>query len=310
MLTEKELVAMEKIIQFEASIPDDAFNEEQPFQLGWSWRDVGVMAMILNNLVAKGCLKTLYHSNNYTGYRLSDEGRQIYELEKSESNEPGIDVDMVIPDNIFDIIEGYDDIKEMFLKSLMGEPVDFLMIGPPGSAKTMFLSELERIQGSLPMILGGTATKVGIVDVLFDYKPKIITLDELEHMDSKDYTVLLSLCESRVVSETKHGKTRRIELPETRLFAGCNSTRAIPEPVLDRLQKVRFASYTYDQYIRIVINTLVKREGVENSLAEYIATKSWEISHSVRQAMRMAKLAKTIEEVDRLIKVMEKYSIH
>lgn len=311
LLTEKEKEALNKIIEFEDNLPSDAFNREAKgeYQLGWSWRDVQVHPSILNNLMIKGCLLTLYKSNNYTGYHLTNGGRTLLastleeEIGGKEYSEK-----LELPIDLFSVITGYDEVKELFIKSLLGEPVDFLMAGLPGSSKTMFLSELERIGGATPTVLGGTASKVGIIDILFDYRPVILLLDEFEHLNPKDYTVLLSLCETRIISETKHGKQRRLELPNTRVFAGCNSTRNIPSPVLDRMQLVRFRSYTMKEFMEVVVNVLTQRMFLDYSLSEYIADATWEISHSVRQAVRIAKMAKTKEEVDKLLEVIQKYS--
>lgn len=309
MLTDKERAALIKIIEFEDKLPSDAFNKESgQFFLGWSWRDVQIHPSILNNLLIKGCLLLLYKSNNYTGYQLTNGARKLLEEEEEPLPETQYGVKLDVPDDLFSVIEGYSDVKELFQLSLRGEPVDMLLCGVPGSAKTMFLSELERIGGSTPTILGGTASKVGIIDILFDYRPVLLLLDEFEHLNPRDYTILLSLCETRIVSETKHGKTRRLELSNTRVFAGCNSTRNIPGPILDRMQVIRFRSYTRQEFMQVAINVLTKRMGLNNNLSEYIADETWEFSHSVRQAIRIGKMAKTKEEVNSLLEVMKKYS--
>lgn len=310
MLTDKEREALSKMLTFEDNLPDNAFDATKggEFQLGWSWRDVKVHASILNNLVVKGCLETVFKSNSYTGYRLTDEGKVLLTVEIPEANEKQYEAKLELPEDLFSVITGYDEVKALFIQSFRGEPVDFLMVGLPGSAKTMFLSELERIGGATPTILGGTASKVGIIDILFDYQPIILLLDEFEHLNPKDYTVLLSLCETRIVSETKHGKRRRLELSNTRVFAGCNFTKNIPGPVLDRMQIVRFMPYTRVEFMEVVINVLTKRMGMDYTLTEYIAGITWNITHSVRQAVRIAKMAKTKEEVDRLLEVIQKYS--
>jgi len=309
MLTDKERAALGKIILFEDNLPSNVFNEGEQFALGWSWSDVQVHPSILNNLMVKGCLSIEYKSNKHTGYQLTNDARKLL-LEEEEEPVPeehyGVELD--IPEDLFSVITGYDEVKRVFIKSLEGEPVDWLMVGLPGSSKTMFLSELERIGGATPTILSGTASKVGIIDILFDYRPVLLLLDEFEHMNPRDYTVLLSLCETRIISETKHGKTRRLELPNTRVFAGANGTRNIPRPVLDRMQVVHFRSYTTKEFMEVVINVLTKRMGIDYSLAEYIAEITWNFSHSVRQAVRIAKMAKTREEVDRLLDVLGKYS--
>lgn len=304
ILTEKERLTLAKIISFEGSLSDGVFDASGKFCLGWSWRDAQVSPSVLNNLIIKGCLETLFKSNSYTGYRLTDRGKVLLAEEVEETTEVEYAEDLIIPDDLFDVVEGYEEVKRLFINSLKGEPVDFLLVGVPGSAKTLALSELERVGGSTPIILGGTATKVGIIDVLFDIRPKLLLIDEFEHFGTKDYTVLLSLCESRVISETKHGKTRRLELPNTRMFASANSKSRIPLPVLDRLQVVHFPPYTEQEFNGVVVNVLVKRKGVEIGLAEYIAGATWGFSRSVRQAIRISKLANTKGEVDELLKVI------
>jgi len=309
-LTDKERDALNSITKFEDNLPPNAFDagKGDRFQLGWSWRDVHIYPATLNGLVVKDCLETLFKSNSYTGYKLTNEGRVLLTQEISEATEKHYTAKLELPNDLFDVITGYDDVKGLFIKSLKGEPTDVLLCGVPGSSKTMFLSELEHIGGATPTILGGTASKVGIIDILFEEKPTLLLLDEFEHLNTRDYTVLLSLCENRIISETKHGKTRRLELPNTRIFAGCNSTHNIPTPVLDRMQVIHFRSYTRAEFMQVVINVLTKRMSMENTLAEYIAQVTWEFSHSVRQAIRIAKIAKTREEVDSLLEVIQKYS--
>jgi hypothetical protein len=55
------------------------------------------------------------------------------------------------------------------------------------------------------------ATKSGIVDYIFDNKPKYLLLDE-HKLSRKDQTFLLNLIETGIVSEIKYKKTRSIEI--------------------------------------------------------------------------------------------------
>jgi len=53
-----------------------------------------------------------------------------------------------LPEDLFDVIEGYDDIKKFIKMALTADkPVHVLLCGPPGTAKTLFLMELERLGG-------------------------------------------------------------------------------------------------------------------------------------------------------------------
>jgi Holliday junction resolvasome RuvABC ATP-dependent DNA helicase subunit len=82
---------------------------------------------------------------------------------------------------IFDSIIGYEGIKRTFLRSLSSkEPVHILLAGPPGQAKTLFLKcILEAFREEAFFTVGGTASKSGLIDVLFDMQPKYLLVDEI-----------------------------------------------------------------------------------------------------------------------------------
>jgi replication-associated recombination protein RarA len=99
--------------------------------------------------------------------------------------------------------------------------VSILLSGPPASAKTLFLKSHMKLQDS-HFIDCSNATKSGVIDYIFDNKPKYLLLDELDKLSRKDQTFLLNLMETGIVSETKHNKTRRMEI-KTSVFATSNN---------------------------------------------------------------------------------------
>src|SRR5690349_10298760 len=57
-------------------------------------------------------------------------------------------------DKIFEDVIGYDDIKRVFRMALeSNEPIHILLIGPPASAKTLFLEALMHKVGDKKLIL-------------------------------------------------------------------------------------------------------------------------------------------------------------
>ena len=86
-----------------------------------------------------------------------------------------------------------------------------LLSGPPASAKTLFLQCLMKLHNSYFIDCSNT-TKSGVVDRIFDNKPKYLLLDELDKLSRKDQTFLLNLIEAGIVSETKYNKTRNIKV--------------------------------------------------------------------------------------------------
>ncbi|MDQ5860154.1 MAG: ATP-binding protein, partial [Thermoproteota archaeon] len=103
---------------------------------------------------------------------------------------------------LFDSIVGYSDVKRLFQLSLSSEkPVHLLLVGPPASAKTLFMMECMKLERSY-FTLGSHSTKSGMLDYLFDKRPRYLIVDEIEHMPMKDQTALLSLMETGILAET------------------------------------------------------------------------------------------------------------
>jgi Holliday junction DNA helicase RuvB len=88
-------------------------------------------------------------------------------------------------------------------------------------AISIFLQCLMKLKDS-HFIDCNNATKSGVVDYIFDNKPKYLLLDELDKLSRKDQTFLLNLMETGIVSETKYNKTRKMEI-RTSIFATSNN---------------------------------------------------------------------------------------
>ena len=295
-------VILERALALEDSMkPDD---------LGFEWFEVGATPALLNRLCVdpQRILKITLKTHSSTHYRLLDiEATRtaldlLGEEAKIEAEKPS-----VIPPDLFDDVVGYEDVKELFMRGLEVGKVHFLLLGPPASAKTLFLLCLERLPKSR-LVLGSRMSKAGLAEYLFTHQPKVLLLDEIDKLRGADYGVLLSLCETGRVSEMIYGKTREITL-DTIVFACANRLKGIPEEVLSRFGgPLKFPPYTRDQFINVVENVL-RRRGIEEDLALYIAKQVWDEleSKDPRAAVRIARLAKTQAEVDRLVSIIKKY---
>lgn len=303
-MKEGDIELLKQIAEYEATLDWSVPGME----LGWCWRDVRIQPATLSRLFLEGYLSNPFRSNSYTGYLLSDEGKMAIEVEEAFITEAPPAKELILPDDLFDVIEGYQDIKDLISTVLRSDkPVHLLFTGVPSSAKTMFLIELSRL--GAPYILGSQATKAGIADVLFDTEPEILLCDEVDRIGTRDIAVLLSLMETGIVSETKHGKQRQAKL-KTKVFATSNTTRMTAE-LLSRFMVLRFAPYSREDFLAVASNVLVKREGIDRELGLYIADRVWQLSQNFpdpRQAVRVARLAKTKEEADRVFDLIARYS--
>jgi MoxR-like ATPase len=157
---------------------------------------------------------------------------------------------------IFYGIVGYEGIKRTFLRSLKSdEPVHILLVGPPGQAKTLFLKCILETFGEKKAFftVGGNASKSGLIDVLFDMRPKYLLVDEIEHLKPEYHTTLLSLMETGILTQTMHSKVRHIHL-KTWVFATRNGTKKLSEPLLSRFKVMYLNDYEFSQFYEIAVS--------------------------------------------------------
>src|SRR4029453_13583152 len=154
--------------------------------------------------------------------------------------------------DIFDNIIGYEDIKKVFFLSFESQrPIHILLVGPPASAKTLFMLGCMKLERSY-FTLGSHRTRAGMVDYLFEKRPRFLIVDEIEHMSIRDQTVLLSLMETGIIAETKFMKTRNTQL-KTWVFATANGTNHLLTPLLSRFMVLHFKQYKFENFLDVSI---------------------------------------------------------
>lgn len=293
---------------------------DQPYWLGFEHTDVKVdgdfkLAMgiprRLNILANLGFLELSFHSNSSTCYKVPDIEKtekllaRIEEAEAMLKLEPTFNKEVEIPGDLFSTIAGYEDIKALFKRVLKAERFHILLCGSPASAKTLFLLEMSRLDGSF-YCLGSTTTKAGLAEILCEQRPRILLADEVDKFEPKDITILLSLAETGIVRETKFGKQREVRL-NTNIFAAANTTKGMPKELLSRFRVLYLPEYTKEEFIEATRKVLIEREKAAIDLASYIAERAWELSQDIREAVRIGKICQAKDQVDADIKLLRKY---
>lgn len=210
--------------------------------------------------------------------------------------------------DLFDNIIGYADIKKLFSLSFESQrPIHILLVGPPASAKTLFMLGCMKLDRSY-FTLGTHSTKSGMVDYLFEKRPRYLVIDEIEHMPIKDQTVLLSLMETGIIAETKHMKTRNTQL-KTWVFATSNDTNHMLTPLLSRFMVLHFKQYSFENFQEISIHML-GQEGIGKEIAAEVASQVWHKmkSKDIRDCIKIAHLARSKTDVSWIVGTIQKYS--
>ena len=212
-------------------------------------------------------------------------------------------------ENFFEYVIGYYDVKRLLKMSIdADEPVHILLVGPPASAKTMFIKSMMMKLDNSYFTDGGNSTKAGMLEYIFDNKPKYLLIDEIDKMSTKDQTFLLNLMETGIVSETKHAKTRT-EVVKTWVIASSNNINNIISPLKSRFFIIELEPYNYEQFCQITKRILTKQHKVNEEIAKNTAHLVWNKmkSKNIRDCVRIGRMAKSVEDVDFIIETLRRY---
>ena len=300
-ITEKDIESLRRILDYEKTL------DEERRKLGFEWMEVSMYPATIHRLLVRGLVKCTYKSSKHTHYRLTDEGVKLAEgglsaVVATPIHQPADVID--IPEDVFSDIAGYDDTKELVRESLLTEkPVHVLLYGPPSIAKTMFLLDLETAGGEYALwLLGSGASKAGMWDLIAERRPRWLLIDELEKMSLVDMSGLLSLMEKGRIVRTKVGR-RLDEKMDGWVVASANRIHRLPTELLSRFATRQLHEYNATEYRKVVMNVLVKREGISEDDASKIAMRLVGKSHDVRDAVRVARVSKRIG-VDRAVELL------
>jgi Holliday junction DNA helicase RuvB len=135
---------------------------------------------------------------------------------------------------VFSNIEGLDDIKEMMLRALLSpERAHTLLTGPPASAKSLFMLQIEKYMRSKVYFAEGAATtKAGIQKFISENQHKeVIIIDEIDKMPLQHQEGLLTMMERGNFTSTKVRNTKTVKANIV-IFATSNSTDRLSKPLL------------------------------------------------------------------------------
>lgn len=309
----KELIELlERIIQYEEEHlrPDlmKYFNKDAI----WEWYNVRAEPKTLNKLVRMGIIDIVrQNARGRTDYSLTDREALKKAIETlNERSEKVINEDYDIPENVFDIIEGYDDLKELIVMALKNdEPVHFLLYGPPATAKSLFAMEIAKLDGAF-MTTAGTSTKAGMRELIVSHRPRILIIDELDKISSSDdISVLLTLMESQKVYITMYGYHDEVDV-KTWVFAMANRINKLSPELLDRFQKFHLKPYSATELEKVCIGALKKFVKLSEDTAKDVFNECKKLPDmSVRTVMRVGQLAKNNpEKIKKIVEVFAKYS--
>lgn len=256
---------------------------------GWQWHAVHVRPPVIHQMIGRRLVNLVSESRKYTFYRLVslEDTRQALELSDARDSSPA----PVNVHELFKLVCGHERVKTLARYALLAdEPVHCLFVGPPGTAKTLMLSEIGKLPGA-EFYAGSTTTKAGLVGLLLSAKPRYLVIDEIDKMAPIDMAPLLNLMEGGVVTLLQSKTQQRITL-RTKVFAGANELKPISAPILSRFIKADIPAYSARDFVTVATAVLQQQEGQGSEMARHIATEVVQHSTDIRDAVRVARLAR------------------
>ncbi len=314
-LNEKESHALVKAYRHELSMIEEG-TDQGVIDLGWTWKEAGIPSHIANSLTFKDLVHVPYQSSKRTQYKLTDAGRELAQSLSEQEDALGDAVQEVEPQltetelaDLFNDIVGYEDEKQLIRASMsLDKPVHILLAGPPSIAKSMFLWDIEKAGGDAALWVMGTGTsKMGVWDMVVSKRPKWLLVDELEKMAPADMVGLLGLMEKGRIVRAKVGRNIDAKL-NIWVFATANRIDNLPAELKSRFSIRMLRHYTHSEFVEVVRNVLVHREGVDQATADLIALRLVGRTNDVRDAIRVARIASAVG-AERAIELLMRESL-
>jgi MoxR-like ATPase len=180
---------------------------------------------------------------------------------------------------------------------------NLLFVGPPASAKTLFL--LGILESKKGVYFDGSNTTNRILDVLDEKRPKIICIDELDKMPRQFQEKLLNFMESGRIKVDQMRKQYDFKIKGAKLFAACNEIRRLSTPLQSRFRRLYLPSYTEEQFLEVSTKVLPKLK-----IARVIGKAVWDQRGDIRDVISIGKLVRKNdgpEEVEQILSTMMKY---
>jgi DNA polymerase III delta prime subunit len=213
-------------------------------------------------------------------------------------------LDIFRKENGFENIHGYDDIKDIVKRALDAEDnYNLIFIGPPASAKTLFL--LGIIEYEKGVYFDGSNTTNRILDVLEEKRPKIICIDELDKMPKQFQDKLLNFMESGQIKVDQMRKQYDFRIKGAKVFAACNEITKLSRPLQSRFRRLYLPPYTEQQFLEVSVKVLPKLK-----IASVIGKAVWNQGGDIRDVISIGKLVRKNdgpEEVKQILSTMIKY---
>ncbi len=285
---------------------------------GWSQLKIGAAKQDIQRLLEGEFIELVNHSVSYKSYRLTNKGRGTVLVDGHPR--PPVPASKIL--DAMELIIGWEDLKYAIAHTIEEQKrLHYLLSGPPACAKSLFLEAVrqavprtgteDKLVPGAEMAFGSRTSAAGLSDLLFETRPAILLLDEIDKMRADAFSVLLGLMESGEVLETKSRKTRGIKL-NTIVMAAGNDISRLPQELISRFSvNAVFPPYTRERFIDVCRQFLAHLFDLSPAVAELIGEMVFDYKlGDFRKARAIGEMMETPteDEVRRVVNFLVKYS--
>lgn len=194
-----------------------------------------------------------------------------------------------IPADLFACVVGLEsEIRILRWAATSNPPHHVLLIGPPGTAKSLLLEELNRLPDS-QLVYGSAITPSGMREMFLDSNdpPRILLVDEIEKSPPEAIEAIRETMDGKV-TRIAHGKPATEEDVDCRVIAACNSTKGMDPSILSRFVDMPLEELTSAERERVIATFLVNRRKMEEAPAREIASLIAQTGGDTRDAEQVA----------------------
>ena len=207
------------------------------------------------------------------------------------------------PPNLLDVVVGLEHEKRVIRTVVTSQNyrLHVLMVGPPGSAKSLILDLLRQgLPDESRIVVGNQATAPGMKHLLLDPDhPRLLLLEELDKAPKEAQESLLTAMDGKVTSATgaAGGQQEHLDL-EVHVIAAANDTKSIIAPLLQRFTVLHLRDYTQAERHEVMLKLLEQRMAFNAAEAKEIADLVAPVG-TIRDAEHVGGLWKEDPEVAR-----------
>lgn len=208
----------------------------------------------------------------------------------------------------FSKIYGLDGIKENLFRALTSdEQVNVLLIGPPATSKTLFMTTIQEKCNDVLYFDASNTSGAGFIENLYyNRKTRLVLIDEIDKLRKNDLSSLLGLLnDGRIVKSLKQIRYDfRIE--NLKIFATSNSLMNLSKPVRSRFQEYHLKEYNDEEFLAVLKFCLQNKLPEEiNEMIGLLLIDS--DTKDVRTAIALGNLLKKDDTKEDVLRVFENW---